>query len=415
MAAFSYADRKEWLLDNENAQKARGQLAYYARHILARQHRQFLFMIVITKDHARLLRWDRVGAVVSKPFAYIKSPEILGGFVWRYSVMTPAQRGFDPTATPATKDEVALLKAYANTLHGSKTHLGAAVNNIFSNGWPIHKIELDADGFVDMDNALTATPMREDALIEQNIAHQEAWEIGEVLHRDISDGNVVIYDDPVSGEAKGLLIDWDLAKFKEDLENPRARKSRSGTWQFMSALLLQIPTKPHEVSDDLESFIHLVNWLTFRFHKNQHSNLPVQLATVMFNMYDDFYTSPDGFDIGGWMKFSTNLSGRPPVFLAKELTSKRKFGHTMLLESLALLVQQHYQEIDAENLLLSPTDEPSETSDTTRIVVVSDKDGRHVWRIVRVAVSHTKRPQRAAEGVLSNHRAIIMFSRNCLG
>ncbi|OBZ74003.1 hypothetical protein A0H81_06519 [Grifola frondosa] len=58
-------------------------------------------------------------------------------------------------------------------------------------------------------------------------AHQEAWEIGEVLHRDISDGNVVIHDDPISGEAKGLLIDWDLAKFREDLEKPPTQKSRS--------------------------------------------------------------------------------------------------------------------------------------------------------------------------------------------
>ncbi|OBZ73912.1 hypothetical protein A0H81_06523 [Grifola frondosa] len=172
MAPFSYADKKEWLPDNENAQNARGQLAYYARQILARQHRQFLFMIVIIKDHARLLRWDRVGAVVSKPFDYVKSPETLGGFVWRYSVMTPAQRGLDPTVTPATKDEVILLKAYANALHGSKTHLKTAVNNIFSDGWPIHKIELDADGFVHMDNALTTTTITEDVPVEQVIGKE---------------------------------------------------------------------------------------------------------------------------------------------------------------------------------------------------------------------------------------------------
>ncbi|OBZ73978.1 hypothetical protein A0H81_06530 [Grifola frondosa] len=552
MAAFSYADDKEWLPDNENAQKARGQLAYYARQIQARQHRQFLFMIVIIKDHARLLRWDRVGAVISKPFNYIKFPEMLGGFVWRYSVMTPAQRGFDPTATPATKDEVILLEAYAKSLEDSNTYLKTAVNNVFSDGWPIHKIELDANGFVDMDNALTTTTITEDVPVEPSIgkeghaekqvcskryllvgrpmnasisatgrgtkcfvaydmtteeavmlkdtwrpvssnshpegevymrlyerkvrrniaillycrdvggehpqetrthewskkphlmtlprihyrlvfkeiarpleshvdsgemtetilsaleAHQEAWEIGEVLHRDISDGNVVIYDDPVSGESKGLLIDWDLAKFKEDLERSPTQKSRAGTWQFMSALLLQIPTKPHQVSDDLESFIHLVNWLTFRFHENTLSRRPVRLGTTMFDMYDDFDTSSDGFDIGGDAKFNTNISGRPPVVLAKDKRSKKKSGHTMLLESLALLVQRHYREVKAEDLLLSSTSSISNShKNKESYVYVCDKDGRRVRRKLEVDISYKIPPQYTADGVLSNHRAII--------
>ncbi|OBZ73570.1 hypothetical protein A0H81_06520 [Grifola frondosa] len=175
MAAFSYAKGKNWLPENDDARKARGQLVDYAREVLARQHRQFLFMIVIIKDHARLLRWDRVGAVVSEPFEYIKDPDTLGGFVWRYSMITLAQRGFDTTAIPATEEEVSLLQAYVKTLQDSDNYLKTAVNEMFSNGWPIHKVELDAEGFVDTDDNTT------EAIIAENV--KSAAEVGHVQQK----------------------------------------------------------------------------------------------------------------------------------------------------------------------------------------------------------------------------------------
>ena len=47
-------------------------------------------------------------------------------------------------------------------------------------------------------------------------AHQDAYVLG-ILHRDISVGNIVIY------EGKGWLIDWDMSKpvSNGDVENPR--------------------------------------------------------------------------------------------------------------------------------------------------------------------------------------------------
>lgn len=47
-------------------------------------------------------------------------------------------------------------------------------------------------------------------------AHQQAWELAGVLHRDVSSGNILILDD---GEAcVGILNDWDMCKYKEELE-----------------------------------------------------------------------------------------------------------------------------------------------------------------------------------------------------
>ena len=51
------------------------------------------------------------------------------------------------------------------------------------------------------------------ALLSFLLAHTEAFDKAKILHRDISSGNVII------SERGGLLIDWDLAKDVDSLEN----------------------------------------------------------------------------------------------------------------------------------------------------------------------------------------------------
>ncbi|KAL7283897.1 hypothetical protein ACG7TL_001169 [Trametes sanguinea] len=122
-------------------------------------------------------------------------------------------------------------------------------------------------------------------------AHQMAWVHHGILHCDLSVGNILIYDSPTrtGGQAVGLLSDWDLAKTKEEVFSPwlsHESRSASGTWQFMSAAIQWWPQKPHSLSDDLESVMHILNWLVLKYMKTEACCDPSDLADYVFMIYD---------------------------------------------------------------------------------------------------------------------------------
>lgn len=53
-----------------------------------------------------------------------------------------------------------------------------------------------------------------------SLAHQSAWELAEILHRDISAGNIMIDVESPENKPRGFLNDWDLCKYAEDLKKP---------------------------------------------------------------------------------------------------------------------------------------------------------------------------------------------------
>ncbi|EIM85653.1 uncharacterized protein STEHIDRAFT_28904, partial [Stereum hirsutum FP-91666 SS1] len=89
-------------------------------------------------------------------------------------------------------------------------------------------------------------------------AHREASQAG-ILHRDIFVGNIVIV------EGRGYLIDWELASVGD---TPMRASERTGTYQFFSLALLKNPSKRHETSDDIESFLWVMLWIAIRHAPN---------------------------------------------------------------------------------------------------------------------------------------------------
>ena len=54
-------------------------------------------------------------------------------------------------------------------------------------------------------------------------AHEQAWTKAGILHGDISDNNIMIVwlDDVMTG----ILVDWDLCRYHEMLEEPNGNQS----------------------------------------------------------------------------------------------------------------------------------------------------------------------------------------------
>ncbi|KAH8929907.1 hypothetical protein BT69DRAFT_1315424 [Atractiella rhizophila] len=91
-------------------------------------------------------------------------------------------------------------------------------------------------------------------------AHRDAFEKAEILHRDISFGNILLVRS--GDEVRGRLIDWELAKVKDHV---KARTlERIGTFQFLSLRLLKNYHREHLASDDIQSFLHVLVWVIIR-------------------------------------------------------------------------------------------------------------------------------------------------------
>lgn len=133
---------KDLLRDSIKGKKARAQLIRYATQIMHHQHRMHLYMVCMTRSHARLLRWDRAGVLVSESIDLAAHPEQLLDFIHRFAQMTPEQRGRDPTAILVEEDsgEFRRFKKFkAATDWARKCH-----KEIFADttDFPIYKVSL---------------------------------------------------------------------------------------------------------------------------------------------------------------------------------------------------------------------------------------------------------------------------------
>lgn len=100
--------------DTDPAQLLRGQLASYVAALSGSQFRVHGFTILIRGKLARLMHWDRNGAVVSRAFNYTKF-NYLGLFLQHYDRVVD-RRGHDPTVTIPSRSTLRKV-----TKHDQKT------------------------------------------------------------------------------------------------------------------------------------------------------------------------------------------------------------------------------------------------------------------------------------------------------
>ncbi|KAH9922497.1 uncharacterized protein B0H18DRAFT_1120886 [Fomitopsis serialis] len=101
------------------------QLAKSARNIMLAQGRLFAFVIGIYGHKARIFRFDRAGAVCSPPFDYMKEPQILHAFFYRF--LNPKQEGCvvvgdDPTSSLGTHEDRARVQDLTQKYDPSYTY-----------------------------------------------------------------------------------------------------------------------------------------------------------------------------------------------------------------------------------------------------------------------------------------------------
>lgn len=97
-----------WYDDDKSA--TRDILAAQARELMYRQHRVFLYQLVLCNRYARFVRWDRNGAVATERFDYTNKPSVLAEFLWRFAHLNRVQRGWDHTVSLANQGEEKLFK-----------------------------------------------------------------------------------------------------------------------------------------------------------------------------------------------------------------------------------------------------------------------------------------------------------------
>ncbi|KAI0827947.1 hypothetical protein BC628DRAFT_126666 [Trametes gibbosa] len=122
------------------------------------------------------------------------------------------------------------------------------------------------------------------------LAHKEAYEAN-VIHRDVSAGNVLLYYDKKAKQWCGLLNDWEMSK-RTDLPDKGRQLDRTGTWQFMSAMALMTPGKEIKVADELESFFHVLLYFAIRFVYHNCENV-VDFMHEYFDTHNDISASED--------------------------------------------------------------------------------------------------------------------------
>ncbi|KAI0801496.1 hypothetical protein C8Q74DRAFT_1242404 [Fomes fomentarius] len=474
-APFSsrYTPRSSFLPSGRERCLSRGQLVEYAAEVFARQHRDALFVILFLRDCARLVRFDRAGALVSEEFDYVARPEILGSFLYRLSKMSMEDRGHDPTAVRASEDEEVVFR----TLHErypEESAVGRGLRNAATEGWPVYKLSIDAPfspnespvrrdspsarhqflvgkpvsttsslvgkgnkGFVAynltteqvvyikdtwrLDRATrseyeTYLRLRENVIGELYIptllgggdvrssngvpqrtsfcgtnhsrvharlvfkeicrpldtftnsfelvkvvtwaliAHAKAWRECNILHRDISADSILVLDmgplgipDPVT--TIEILADWELATQQPGVDDPGGASDAADhrSWPFMSARLQTHPAKPHELADDLESFMHVLGYFMLKYLSRSRagSSAPsdAEIAHLVQCMYDAFVfvPAPNGCRKGSALKLEKVQNGTTFVDV-----STLAAGHPMsaLLTELSLLCKLHYEHVE---------------------------------------------------------------------
>ncbi len=100
----STSGKRFFVRNTKLARDTLGQISSYAAAQLSAQFRTHIFSVLIVRDTARLLRWDRTGTIVTEAIEHNKC-SFLADFFSRYSMASDAGRGKDESISKPSSDE----------------------------------------------------------------------------------------------------------------------------------------------------------------------------------------------------------------------------------------------------------------------------------------------------------------------
>ncbi|KAI0359641.1 hypothetical protein OH77DRAFT_1420183 [Trametes cingulata] len=127
----------------ETRRSVLGQILSYMELIFRRQQRTFQFMLLFIGGYARIVRVDRSGLFATKKFNYRAEGNKLAVFLWRYSRLTAALRGHDPTAVRLEPDspEAQRMRNRVKTV-APDDYVAQAFKNLLDEEWAWWKLEV---------------------------------------------------------------------------------------------------------------------------------------------------------------------------------------------------------------------------------------------------------------------------------
>ncbi|KAH9923695.1 uncharacterized protein BXZ73DRAFT_79394 [Epithele typhae] len=184
---------------------------------------------------------------------------------------------------------------------------------------------------------------------ESSSRPRQAW-CGEAktLHRQIGTNSILIlseFDDATQQITRtALLGDWELSKTKTLMDNATGPRQRAvvGPWYFQSSLSLKYPlSRPYRLSDEVEAFVHVFQYLVLRFNVTQFTNKKsrIRAATRLESVYAECDGGNDVYR-GGDEKFIS--MGYPKPWLVP-VNNDTLYD---ILKNIAAVTSQHYSAID---------------------------------------------------------------------
>ncbi|KAF8811748.1 hypothetical protein BYT27DRAFT_7252461 [Phlegmacium glaucopus] len=121
---------------------------------------------------------------------------------------------------------------------------------------------------------------------------QQAYKAN-ILHRDLSAGNILIVKDKETQEWRGILIDWDICLLWRK-HGGEPCSGRTGTCAFIPAQILQNegPTVTRTLWDDIESAFWVFIYEALLYLK--HGEFPAPLYEKMQTIFSCDSRLPDG-------------------------------------------------------------------------------------------------------------------------